>query len=302
MMHKPSWFNDDKVLVANARTCGINKDGLELFKVDPASGQRTDIPDNELADLTDLAVAGKTNGQSLVYIDFAEMSSKRAFVPTYYDKTTVSLINNFIKKHSAEFEAKTIKELIESDLLEVRNGHGSPSSDQRVGDIPYIKVSDLRAGQLNINPTNRIPKQLAEAFWKGDNSGLRPFDLISPERASKNIGEFCVLMPGQENIVITKEVIIFRSKNSSVSQFYLMWALSLFAVRRQWERIVFMQTNREDIGKRYYEIILPYPKSAAIAKKYSKPFETYFSTLDKAKQDLRTSLDAQGMPFHLFFA
>ncbi|UKA07766.1 hypothetical protein IHC92_17220 [Photobacterium damselae subsp. damselae] len=60
-------------------------------------------------------------------------------------------------------------------------GHGSPSSDQRLGTIPYIKVSDLRAGHVNINPTNMIPVDLAKKFWGGDDSGLKPYDLISPE-------------------------------------------------------------------------------------------------------------------------
>ena len=109
-------------------------------------------------------------------------------------------------------------------LIKIFGGHGSPSQDQRVGDVAYIKVSDLRAGHVNINPTNMIPLSLAKKYWRGKSSGLQAFDLISPERASKNIGEYCVLMPGQERIVLAKEVICIRAlQNTPFDQFYLMW-------------------------------------------------------------------------------
>lgn len=39
----------------------------------------------------------------------------------------------------------------------VETGTGRPSKDQRTGSVPYIKVSDLRAGLVNINATNMVP-------------------------------------------------------------------------------------------------------------------------------------------------
>jgi type I restriction enzyme M protein len=71
---------------------------------------------------------------------------------------------------------------------------------------------------VNINPTNLIPRALAEDFWGGPNPDLLAFDLISPERASKNIGEFCVLMPGQEKIVLTRETLTLRSNTRACVQ------------------------------------------------------------------------------------
>lgn len=126
-------------------------------------------------------------------------------VPTYFD----SRPNNRFREamagpHFEGFTSASIGELVAQDLISIRGGHGSPSQDQRIGDVPYIKVSDLRAGLVNINPTNRIPSSVARQFWKADSSNLRPFDLLCPERTSKNIGDFCVLMPGQERVVLAK--------------------------------------------------------------------------------------------------
>ena len=168
-----------------------------------------------------------------------------------------------------------------------RDGHGSPSADQRTGDVPYIKVSDIRAGMVNINPTNMVPKALAERFWNGTDSGLRSFDLLSPERASKNIGDFAVLMPGQESIVLTREVIVLRvTETAPFDPFYLQWALTLKVVRRQWDRVIFMQTNREDVGHRYREIIIPVAPSRAEANDVSKAFREYYQGIASSHEHL----------------
>src|SRR5262249_36939314 len=151
--------------------------------------------------------------------------------------------------------------------------------------------SDLRAGLVNINPTNRVPLKWAQEMWGSSNSGLIAYDLMSPERASKNIGDFCVLMPGQEQILVTKEVIILRaSKDAAFDHFYLLWAMTLKIVRDQWNRIVFMQTNREDVGKRYLEIEIPLPPSRERADEASKVFRKYFTTLARARASMREYL------------
>ena len=97
-----------------------------------------------------------------------------------------------------------------------------------MGISPYIKVSDLRAGLVNVNSTNMVSRNTAKRFWKGKDSGLNPYDIITPARACKNIGEIVVLLPGQEDIVLTKEVLIFApTEKSDFDSFYLAWALDL---------------------------------------------------------------------------
>lgn len=187
-----------------------------------------------------------------------------------------------------------------SDAITIRRGHGSPSQEQRVGDVPYIKVSDLRAGLVNINPTNRVPRAIAEKFWKGETSGLQAFDLLCPERTSKNIGDFCMLMPGQEQVLTTREVIVLRPGPAAIfDTFYLLWAMTLKIVRYQWRRVVFMQTNREDVGQRYLEIEVPIPPNAKRAEDVSKEFRDYYQSLAKARTALEVYL-AKSKEHHFF--
>lgn len=299
-MHTPTWFSKGNVLVVNAKTCGINKDGKEQYLVNPSTGIRSASEiDDSLAECCDDIVNGKFDRKEIFYHEYADVVEKDAYVPKFFDHETLSGIERLVESHK-DLNLMSLGELQENGSILIFGGHGSPSSDQRLGTIPYIKVSDLRAGHVNINPTNMVPIDLAKKFWGGDDSGLLPYDLVSPERASKNIGEFCVLMPGQERAVFTKEVIIVRALDHKLlDQFYLLWALSLNEVRAQWERIVFMQTNREDVGKRMLEILIPVPTGIAAANKYSKPFKKYYNSLEESRKAFIDSLEKSEFNHHI---
>lgn len=299
-MHKPSWYQDGNILIVNSATCGINKDGHEQYIVDPATGIRSSSSINDsLAEACENIKEGNFSRSDTGYYPEENAIKMDIFVPKYHDRSINADIERLINENEI-FSLKSLGDLVELGYIDVTNGHGSPSSDQRVGEVPYIKVSDLRAGSVNINPTNMIPLSLARQFWKGTNSGLKPYDLISPERASKNIGEFCILMPGQQNVVLTKEVIIVRAtENAPFSQFYLMWALSLSAVRKQWDRIVFMQTNREDVGKRMLEILIPVAKNDADANALAKPFKNYYEFLENSRNQFIISLENSTFNHHI---
>lgn len=298
MTHRPKWFKDGVVLMSNAPTCGINKDGAELYKVD-ADGKRLAQIDDRLADDVSLFLSGKTGGTTFS-VPTKAIAEARIATPTFFDLSTVDVLKNFVAARLKGFELRSVRDLVNSGDLKREEGHGSPSADRRVGAIPYIKVSDLRAGSVNINPTNMVPRQVAEEYWGGSSSGLKEFDLISPARTSKNIGDFCVLMPGQEEVVLTKEVFIFRvASKLLVDQFYLLWALTLEPVRAQWKRLVLMQTNREDVGDRVDELLIPVPPNSKVGSAHSAPFREYYGLMLKARKQLADGIAESGLPHRI---
>lgn len=280
--HVPGWFRDGKVWTSNAPTIGINKDGVELHKVDDAGKRLEEIDDRAILDVDALLEGRET--PTARYVDIE--STRIVGVPKYSDTSSISKFESYVRKHLNGFSFKSTGDLVDEGTVLIRNGHGSPSLDLRFGDVPYIKVSDLRAGLVNVNSTNLVPMAVAQKHWKGDVSGLEPYDVITPSRACKNIGEPVVILPDQVNIVLTKEVIVFRPGNSACfDSFYLAWALDLPQVKEQWNRIIFMQTNREDVGDRYLEIEIPLPPNRAAADDVSKHYRDYYQGLAKLKAD-----------------
>lgn len=285
-------LNHDYVTIMNPQTCGIYKNGSDKYVVD-ANGQRTDEIDNEL--LNQASRYQSDGGEDFVAVPIKTTYQRDVLVPRYYDKTLEQSFDLLKEKHG--FESITIGELCDAGVISITGGHGSPSNDLRNGSIPYVKVSDIRNMRININPTNLIPVELAKKFWKTETgkSNLQAWDLISPSRASSNIGEFAILVPGEEQIVLTKEVFVIRVQKNDMgySPFYLLWALSLKEVRKQWQRVTLMQTNREDVGTRYKEVRIPKPISPTWAEEVSKAFREYFVGLAEAKKQfaLATSSD-----------
>ncbi len=275
-MNRPSWFKNDEIVFSFAPTVGINKDGQELYLIDPVTGRRTEQIDDQLADDVAAILTGR-DSETVQWIDASIVKRTGVAVPVYYDRRTTEDYRAQLEATWPGFHSVSLGELIDREELTVMGGHGSPSADMRTGTVPYIKVSDLRAGQVNINPTNRVTEVVARKYWKGADSGLKPFDLITPARTSKNIGDVAVLMPGQERVVLTKEMLVMRpGPKADFDPFYLLWAMSLKIVRRQWQRIVFMQTNREDTGRRYREIQIPLAPDRRSRDDAASPFKDYY--------------------------
>lgn len=275
-----------------APKCGINKDGLDAVIID--GPKHLEIEDELFADVRAI-LDGKSTPTTRV-VALADVIGPWRAVPTHFDPTSITVFRKTLRERWPEWSEKSLGELIDIGWLERRDGHGSPSKDQRKGTVPYIKVSDLRAGLVNINATNMVTEEIAHDMWGGDDSGLRAFDLLSPERASSNIGEFCVLMPGQEQVVLTREVIVLRvTPEAPFDAFFLLWALSLRIVRDQWKRIIFMQTNREDVGHRYREILIPVPPDRGDATQVSEEFREYFTGLSRLRTEFAEHLAAEGL-------
>lgn len=109
-----------------------------------------------------------------------------------------------------------------------------------------------------------------------------------------------MLLPGEEDVVITKEVFIVTveaAQEAGWDAFYLFWALCLRGVRQQWQRITLMQTNREDCGGRWREVMLPKPKSPEWAREVSTGFRDYFTALGTAKEKFVENAKASGFDY-----
>jgi len=63
-----------------------------------------------------------------------------------------------------------------------------------------------------------------------------------------------------------------------------------------------MQTNREDVGKRLFEIKIPVPADETIAKMYAKPFRRYYKNLERLRKKFSSDLENSDFEHHIYFS
>lgn len=126
--------------------------------------------------------------------------------------------------------------------------------------MPYIKVVDIKNWRVNENPKYFIPDDEAARLRRG--RPLQAFDLVTPTRASKNIGLLGVVMPWQTHAILTREIAVLRSLDPDrLSNWLLLVMMSLKVVNDQFKYLVMMQMNREDLGDRLLELRIPIPRT-----------------------------------------
>ncbi len=288
----PDWIRAGLTWVSNAPTIGINKDGNTLYRLDPVTLKRTDEVDDAAQRDVDCLLEGDGETRTASYAKTVPLSSSCLGVPRYCDRTAVGAARDWFAAELPGCDAASLGQLADVGLVEYRTGHGSPGADLRIGgEIPYIKVSDIRNGQVNPNSTNQVSFEVAKRYWKADESGILPWDVVMPSRASKNIGEPAVVLPGEEHAVFTKEILVLRTSAAACfDNFFLAWSLLLPKVQKQWDRVVFMQTNREDLGDRWREIVIPVPKDRVVAERYSRGVEKYYTELARIRDELHREM------------
>lgn len=162
-MKLPSWAQPGKTWITYAPTIGINKDGKTLYRVTKEGTRTREVDDTVLSDVT--ALLERSNSSTSCFVATPEsLVNSYLGVPQYYDRISVKEFERYVQTHLQGFTARTLGDLEDAGIISIRNGHGSPSADLRNGDIPYVKVSDLRAGMVNFNPTNMVSLSVAERF------------------------------------------------------------------------------------------------------------------------------------------
>lgn len=97
-VQKPRWFRNDSIWVSYAPTIGVNKDGLELYRIDE-HGQRTnEIDDKAIEDVGALLAGRGTNTCSFVSVD-----TRFAGVPQYSNRESLEAFEQYVRSELTGF-------------------------------------------------------------------------------------------------------------------------------------------------------------------------------------------------------
>jgi type I restriction enzyme M protein len=215
----------------------------------------------------------------------AQVRARGVMVPRFWwRRDTTAALGEWARLHPSTIT--TLGALADAGVIRTFEGHGSPPGNARAtGDVPYVKVTDLKNWRINENPTNFIHRRVADGLRRRG-VRLRYGDLITPARASSNIGQFSLVLPWQTDIVLTKEVLVVRveANDTGLTPFLLLALMSLRVVQEQYQTLALMQTNREHLGDHWKEVQLPIPDDEAERAKIGDAVKSYFDGIVTARE------------------
>lgn len=296
-----------QIIMSYPRSIGQDKDGNPLYTLKDGKRDVGEL-DNEMGDAVSQIVSltyseervpsrklGSGNDRLAFMVPQEAARRRGVLVPRFWWRAdTDAALRAWAKKHDSEHV--TLGELADRGILGVYEGHGSPPGHSRqTGDVPYVKVTDLKNWRINENPTNFIHRDIA-ASLKRRGPELKYGDLVTPSRASSNIGQFSLVMPWQTHVVFTKEVLLLRvnANEEGIDTFLLLALFSLAVVQEQYRNLVLMQTNREHLGDHWREVVIPLPKSRKAREAVARPVRDYFAGLVQARESYDELLDVFG--------
>ncbi len=271
---------------------GEDKHGHTLYRLD-SEGRQTGVLEDEMAEAAALLAVGYGREESKLKFRFlqTDAASSGVILASYHwRKPYEDALEGFAGENDCTLVS--IGELVDSGELKLESGHGSPKSHFKGrGSVPYIKVSDIKNWRIIENSKYFIP--MDEARRLRGNRTLRPFDLVTPTRASKNIGLLGVVMPWQVNAVLTKEIAVIRvADQTRLSPWLLLVMMSLRVVNDQFRYLVQMQTNREDLGQRIRELRMPIPRKRIVRERWEGHVREYFEAMSSAHRQYDKLLDS----------
>jgi type I restriction enzyme M protein len=283
---KPS--KSHQIIGSLCETYGEDKHGRPRYRL--VDGKQSDERDDEMADTAKLFRTHARPKETKLFFRFnqADAIERGVLVASYWwRKPYIDTLNKFANDNRCELFS--VGELIDSHEIVVTSGHGSPMSHFKGrGTVPYIKVSDIKNWRMNENPKYFIPEGAADQLRR--DRPLKAFDLVTPTRATRNIGLFAVVMPWQTHAVLTREIAVWRIAESSarIDSWLLLAMMSLKVVNDQFKYLVLMQMNREDLGMRYREVLLPIPKDQSRREQWAGPIRDFFMAQTNARKSYDT--------------
>jgi type I restriction enzyme M protein len=277
------------------RSIGQDKRGNPLYRINEL-GRRDGLLDNEMADATKEIVGREYRGTARSDIPSGE--TRLYFrVPQDTARARGVLVPRFWWRRDSDDALRaweqsnpsvivTLGELADREIVRTFEGHGSPPGNARAtGDVPYVKVTDLKNWRINENPTNFVHRDVAYSLRR-NGVVLQYGDLVTPARASSNIGQFSLVTPWQTNIILTKEVLVVRTEENDlrIDTFLLLALMSLKVVQEQYKTLVLMQTNREHLGDHWREVRIPLPRSMDERMRMGSSVKDYFDGIVLARR------------------
>jgi type I restriction enzyme M protein len=254
-----------------AKSCGHDKRGREVAVDDLGL-----IPEH----LTALRQGNAQPSHLGWYIRKSELINN-ILLPKYYNPDLSIALKKY--EDSGEYVLKTLKELEDEKVVKVSRGVEVGSENYGMGEIPFVRTSEVSNWEITSDCTHCIPVDIYEKFKKRQN--LEVEDILVVNDGTYLMGRAAMITESDLRVVIQSH---FRRikvlKKDVISPYLLMAMLGLEIVQRQIESKAFRQGTISTLGNRLMEVKIPIPIDLELKESITKDVEEIISNKNKAKQ------------------
>lgn len=278
------------IFMAIANTCGHNKNGKEVYKINKNGSFILDDGGNKIIDDEISLIAeryqsfkqkNKLEKSHLGFVINYSQIKNWIFIPDYYDPELQEEIKSL--EESDEFQVKSVRELVEEGVLQIKRGNEIGSQFYGKGSVPFIRTSDIVNWELKIDPIKCVPEEIYTQYKRLQD--IRENDVLFVKDGTFLIGRSAIVTKQEEKIIIQSHLLKIRTFDVSViNPYYLLYLLNTSIVQQQIIKYTFIQGTISTVGDRFYELKLPIHNDIEKIKRISEEVKDIIDTKRALKE------------------
>ncbi|MBI3619972.1 N-6 DNA methylase [Candidatus Roizmanbacteria bacterium] len=280
------------IMMSVVNKCGHDTRGNELYK---KNNKGEEVLDEEFSNSTEIYKINKNRvikGFDRLGFTLYESHLKNGIlIPRYYDPDTIKELDAI--KSSGKYEIKSVQELIDEKILQIKGTGGTASSNEyNIYDtIPFLRTSDIGAWETRNYAVQNV-NELTYLKYK-EKQDIQEGDILFIKDGTYRIGETIILTEYDLKMLVQSHFLKIRSLDKSKLDPYLfLYLLYVPIVRKQIDEKTFVQATLSTIGDRLNEVIIPIPKEESVKKRITKDIRERLLNRAKLRVEINTILHA----------
>jgi type I restriction enzyme M protein len=195
---------------------------------------------------------------------------------------------------------ETIRTLTKRGIIYTNNNGYIPRGNEigshvyGLGEIPFIRTSELNNWEVNLESNKRTSEEVYEQYK--DKQNIQEGDILLVKDGGPNlIGKTAYITHLDKNIIIQSHIYQFKivKNEEAFDSYLLLYLLNLDIVQKQIQAITFIQGTIATIGNRIMEVALPVPSTIQKKEEISNYIREIIESKTKNKEKIRNlSLDS----------
>lgn len=233
----------------------------------------------------------KSNYNSNIFgftVDREEVEKSNIYISEYFNPNIKNKL--LLLSKNKKYKLKSISDLIDENIIEVKRGNEIGSKYYGSGNIPFVRTSDIVNWEIKFDPVKAVSIEVFNMFKK--NQDVKENDILFVNDGTFLIGRTAMVSKNDKEIIIQSHLKKIRVlNNNEINPFYLFYLLNSKIVREQIDSKIFVQATISTLGNRLSEIILPISSDKKEIKNISSQIEKIFIEKNLLKEKSKKLLE-----------